>query len=439
MADLNKMVDELSTLTVMEAAELSKLLEEKWGVTAAAPVAAAAAGKAVVNPSPAGTTKAPLTSSAATAPPSHPQKEDSRRKQKVGDVSKFDPRAASSNDGTKKAPISGNPLMSTKFRAHGSEILECDLMDPILCCIYLVMTLDNKGFEQLYPNRPERTHRCVVDSITHVAELCLFRDDFNNMSKTKIRSVTGILKSCGALIPTTLGDEISPCLLILSKNLNSFLECRAAVDTYMNEDETVVAQPPSKKDKYMWTERTKEARRDEAMDILIKVRAPIKAFLSTFVEPPIISPTKQMTSQKEKVLAEEREDWSRGAYAATHQGTADIDFLAALETMVAGKFDQTEPILCVDTTRPPPGFAGGEGPSSVSPTTTDETGNSPLGEQDFNAAKVSSAFPTYSLWGSHTVAADKDGNAVADAEEKAVTATVTASSIFGNHLIAGLP
>ena len=43
MADLNKMVDELSTLTVMEAAELSKLLEEKWGVTAAAPVAAAAA------------------------------------------------------------------------------------------------------------------------------------------------------------------------------------------------------------------------------------------------------------------------------------------------------------------------------------------------------------------------------------------------------------
>ena len=43
MADLNKMVDELSTLTVMEAAELSKLLEEKWGVSAAVPVAAAAA------------------------------------------------------------------------------------------------------------------------------------------------------------------------------------------------------------------------------------------------------------------------------------------------------------------------------------------------------------------------------------------------------------
>ena len=46
MADLNKIVDELSTLTVMEAAELSKLLEEKWGVSAAAPVAAVAAGAA---------------------------------------------------------------------------------------------------------------------------------------------------------------------------------------------------------------------------------------------------------------------------------------------------------------------------------------------------------------------------------------------------------
>ena len=44
MADLNKIVDELSTLTVMEAAELSKLLEDKWGVSAAAPVAVAAAG-----------------------------------------------------------------------------------------------------------------------------------------------------------------------------------------------------------------------------------------------------------------------------------------------------------------------------------------------------------------------------------------------------------
>ena len=46
MADLNKIVDELSTLTVMEAAELSKLLEEKWGGTAAAPVAVAAGGAA---------------------------------------------------------------------------------------------------------------------------------------------------------------------------------------------------------------------------------------------------------------------------------------------------------------------------------------------------------------------------------------------------------
>ena len=43
MADLAKLVDELSGLTVLEAAELSKLLEEKWGVSAAAPVAAAAA------------------------------------------------------------------------------------------------------------------------------------------------------------------------------------------------------------------------------------------------------------------------------------------------------------------------------------------------------------------------------------------------------------
>ena len=46
MAALNKIIDELSTLTVVEAAELSKQLEEKWGVTAAAPVAAAPAGGA---------------------------------------------------------------------------------------------------------------------------------------------------------------------------------------------------------------------------------------------------------------------------------------------------------------------------------------------------------------------------------------------------------
>ena len=43
MADLSKIVDELSSLTVLEAAELAKLLEEKWGVSAAAPVAVAAA------------------------------------------------------------------------------------------------------------------------------------------------------------------------------------------------------------------------------------------------------------------------------------------------------------------------------------------------------------------------------------------------------------
>jgi large subunit ribosomal protein L7/L12 len=44
MADLTKIVDELSSLTVLEAAKLAKLLEEKWGVSAAAPVAVAAAG-----------------------------------------------------------------------------------------------------------------------------------------------------------------------------------------------------------------------------------------------------------------------------------------------------------------------------------------------------------------------------------------------------------
>jgi large subunit ribosomal protein L7/L12 len=44
MADLAKLVDDLSALTVLEASELSKMLEEKWGVSAAAPVAVAAAG-----------------------------------------------------------------------------------------------------------------------------------------------------------------------------------------------------------------------------------------------------------------------------------------------------------------------------------------------------------------------------------------------------------
>ncbi|WOS64035.1 50S ribosomal protein L7/L12 [Sinorhizobium fredii] len=46
MADLAKIVEDLSSLTVLEAAELSKLLEEKWGVSAAAPVAVAASGGA---------------------------------------------------------------------------------------------------------------------------------------------------------------------------------------------------------------------------------------------------------------------------------------------------------------------------------------------------------------------------------------------------------
>jgi large subunit ribosomal protein L7/L12 len=46
MADLNTIVDDLSSLTIMEAAELAKLLEEKWGVSAAAPVAVAAGGAA---------------------------------------------------------------------------------------------------------------------------------------------------------------------------------------------------------------------------------------------------------------------------------------------------------------------------------------------------------------------------------------------------------
>ena len=50
MADLNKIIDELSSLTVVEAAELSKQLEEKWGVTAAAAVAAAPVGGAAAAP-----------------------------------------------------------------------------------------------------------------------------------------------------------------------------------------------------------------------------------------------------------------------------------------------------------------------------------------------------------------------------------------------------
>jgi large subunit ribosomal protein L7/L12 len=53
MADLAKIVDDLSALTVLEASELSKLLEEKWGVSAAAPVAVAAAGPAAAAAAPA--------------------------------------------------------------------------------------------------------------------------------------------------------------------------------------------------------------------------------------------------------------------------------------------------------------------------------------------------------------------------------------------------
>ena len=50
MADLQKIVDDLSSLTVLEASELAKLLEDKWGVTAAAPAAVAAAGGAAAAP-----------------------------------------------------------------------------------------------------------------------------------------------------------------------------------------------------------------------------------------------------------------------------------------------------------------------------------------------------------------------------------------------------
>jgi large subunit ribosomal protein L7/L12 len=52
MADLSKIVEDLSSLTVLQAAELSKMLEEKWGVSAAAPVAVAAAGGAAAGAAP---------------------------------------------------------------------------------------------------------------------------------------------------------------------------------------------------------------------------------------------------------------------------------------------------------------------------------------------------------------------------------------------------
>ena len=51
MADLDKIAEDLSSLTVLEAADLAKLLEDKWGVSASAPVAAAAAGGAEAAPS----------------------------------------------------------------------------------------------------------------------------------------------------------------------------------------------------------------------------------------------------------------------------------------------------------------------------------------------------------------------------------------------------
>ena len=71
MADLRKLVDELSSLTVLEAAELSKLLEDKWGVSAAAPVAVAAA--------------APAAGAAAAAAPAEEQTEFTVILSKAGD------------------------------------------------------------------------------------------------------------------------------------------------------------------------------------------------------------------------------------------------------------------------------------------------------------------------------------------------------------------
>ena len=71
MADLQKLVDELSSLTVLEAAELSKLLEDKWGVSAAAPVAVAAA--------------APAAGAAAAAAPAEEQTEFTVILSKAGD------------------------------------------------------------------------------------------------------------------------------------------------------------------------------------------------------------------------------------------------------------------------------------------------------------------------------------------------------------------
>ena len=68
MADLSSLVEQLSALTVLEAAELSKLLEEKWGVSAAAPVAVAAAGPAAAAAPPAAGAAATATGAAAETP-----------------------------------------------------------------------------------------------------------------------------------------------------------------------------------------------------------------------------------------------------------------------------------------------------------------------------------------------------------------------------------
>ena len=67
MANLDKLVDELSALTVIEAAELSKKLEEKWGVSAAAPMAVAAAGGGAAAPAAAAAEKTEFTVVLATA------------------------------------------------------------------------------------------------------------------------------------------------------------------------------------------------------------------------------------------------------------------------------------------------------------------------------------------------------------------------------------
>ena len=78
MADLQNLVDQLSSLTVLEAAELSKMLEEKWGVSAAAPVAVAAApaaGAAVYRRNPPMSVELAVNNTAAAAAPAEEQTE----------------------------------------------------------------------------------------------------------------------------------------------------------------------------------------------------------------------------------------------------------------------------------------------------------------------------------------------------------------------------